>query len=116
NGTLGEQGMIASHGAASALSDLPPAGGPAGVALPLISVQGHRAAGVTSRGRRAAQRQPETSSGVGRPGCVRRVGPAAAQGAANTPAGYPGHDPALAPSAGSCEVDLSTSGRTSACR
>src|SRR4051812_27042171 len=28
------------------------------------------------------------------PGCVRRAGPAAAQGAANTPAGYPGHDPA----------------------
>src|SRR4051812_27042172 len=60
--------MIAGHGFASALSDLPAAGRPAGAAWPLLSVQGRRVAGAPPRGRRAAQKQPETSPGLGRPG------------------------------------------------
>ena len=64
------QGMIASRGAASALPDLPQAGGPAGAARSLVGVQGRRVAAATPRGARAAQRQPETSPGLGRPGVV----------------------------------------------
>src|SRR4051794_17972654 len=56
------QGMIGSRDTASALPDLPPAGGSAGVARALVGVQGRRVAGASPRGGRVAQRQPETSA------------------------------------------------------
>lgn len=62
--------MIANRVAATALSDRPQAGAPAGVARSLIGAQGRRVAGGSPGGGRATQRQPETSPGLGRPAVV----------------------------------------------
>jgi hypothetical protein len=56
--------------------------------------------------------KPQTPSGVGRPGRVRRARPAAAPSPAAASPDHPGHDPALAPPSPAQEVDLPEPART----
>jgi hypothetical protein len=82
----------------------------------LGSRQGRRAASPAAGGRSVAEAEPETETGLGRPGDHRRPGPAAPQAAADEPARDAGNAAALAPAAGPLAVDLSPPRRQAACR
>src|SRR5579859_7760668 len=101
---------------AHAVSDVRPASRVDGAAGAFVGVQGRRAAGAAPGGRGAPAAEPQTTAELGRPGDTRRPGPAAATAAADEPAGDTGHAAALAPVAGSPEVDLPAPGRTAASR
>jgi hypothetical protein len=64
--------MIGCHGVASALSDLPPAGGSAGVARPLVGVEGRRVTGAPPRGRRVCVEAPRNLAWSGPTGLFSR--------------------------------------------
>jgi Transposase IS66 family len=112
-GGLGRRGMIVSCVVASALPNLAPGAEPAVVARAFLGVSGRRTPSVAPRGRRVAQGQPDTASGLGRPSGVRRARPGAAHDAAGASLGHAGHDPALASAPGSQEMDVSPPRRAS---
>jgi hypothetical protein len=89
-----------------ALSHLRPALRLAGLARPVIGLQGCRAARAAARGRRAAPGPSAATAGLGRPGGPRRADPAPAREAASVPAGHPRYHPALAPPPRRPQVDL----------
>src|SRR5271165_1437114 len=95
----------------AAVSDVRPPDGMAGAAGAFVGFEGGRAAGAPARGRGAAAAEPETKTGLGRPGGTRRPDPAAPQALAGGPAGDAGHAAALAPSAGPLALDLPSAGR-----
>ena len=100
------QGMMIGCVSSPAVPDLHPALRLACPARPLAGLQGHRAAGATAQGRRAAPHHAQASPGLGRPGGAGRADLAPAQKAAGAPAGHAGHGPAVAPPSGQEEMDL----------
>lgn len=98
---------------APALPDLHPACGLAGIARPFVGSQGCGVAGPTPRGHRAAQNDPQTAPGLGRPGSPFRAHTAAGRAPARIPADHARHSHALAPPPGRQKVDLPAPIRTS---
>jgi hypothetical protein len=86
----------------------------AGPAWPVVGFQERRAARAADRGRRAAPRQSQAPAGLGRPRAPRRADPAPAGKAADAPAGYSRHRPAMAPPPGYPQTDLPEPDRTAA--
>src|SRR6266481_3217822 len=83
-----------------ALSHLRAAVQLAGPARPVVGLQGRGAARAAARGRRAAPGLSTAPAGLGRPRDPRRADPAAADKAADAPAGHARHRPAVAPPPG----------------
>jgi hypothetical protein len=107
---FGRHGMIVHGVVALAVPDLPPTGEPAGVAQPLVGVQRHRTFSAASRRRRATQSSPEAPPELGGRAvfaALVRTLPTMLRGIC----WLRGHDPALAPSPGHQEIDISASRR-----
>ena len=75
--------MIVCRVVATAVPNLDTACGLAGVAWSFVRGQGRGVAGPAPRGRPVTQDNPQAAAGLGGPGCVVRVHPAAAQDAAH---------------------------------